>query len=143
MPIQKIRPLQACLTINRSRTKAMTAEDRAHAIPIGRPVEALKRWIEVVQIETGPIFRRVDQWGHVDRQARTPHSVNLILKSRCALAGLDPDGFSAHGLLTEAAKRGITLPGAMQQSRHKSLTQTAYYYNNAERRNGRAARLVI
>lgn len=46
--------------------------------------------------------------------------------------------FSAHGLrsgyLTEAANRGIPLPEAMQQSLHKSVTQAASYYNNAERK---------
>lgn len=77
----------------------------------------------------------------------TPQSVNFILKARCRKAGLDPEIFSAHGLrsgyLTEAANRGIPLQEAMQQSFHKSVAQAASYYNNAERKNGRAARLVI
>ncbi|RAS13937.1 phage integrase family protein [Ensifer adhaerens] len=92
------------------------------------------------------MFRRIDQWGNVDRRALTPQSVNLILKSRCKQAGLDPALFSAHGLrsgyLTEAANRGIPLPEAMQPSLHKSVTQAARYYNDAERKNGRAARLI-
>lgn len=138
--------LLPCVTINLGRTKTTTAEDRAHAILIGRPVEALKRWIDVAQIETGPIFRRIDQWGNVDRRALTPQSVNLILKGRCKQAGLDPEAFSAHGLragyLTEAANRGIPVQEAMQQSLHKSVTQAASYYNNAERKNGQAARLM-
>ena len=101
----------------------------------------------MAQIETGPIFRRIDQWGNVDRRALTPQSVNLILKARCRKADLDPEAFSAHGLrsgyLTEAANRGIPLQEAMQQSLHKSVAQAASYYNNAERKNGRAVRLVI
>ncbi len=140
-------PLLPCLTINLGRTKTTTADDRAHVILIGRPVDALKQWIEAAGIETGPVFRRIDQWGNIDRRALTPQSVNLILKSRCRQAGLDPEVFSAHGLrsgyLTEATNRGIPLPEAMQQSLHKSVTQAASYYNNAERKNGRAARLVI
>ncbi|WEX89939.1 integrase [Sinorhizobium garamanticum] len=60
---------------------------------------------------------------------------------------LDPALFSAHGLrsgyLTEAANRDIPLPEAMQQSLHKSVAQAASYYNNAERTNGRAARLIV
>ncbi|MBD9653163.1 hypothetical protein IB267_32895 [Ensifer sp. ENS09] len=39
--------------------------------------------------------------------------------------------------------RGIPLPEAMQQSLHKSITQAASCYNNAERKNGRAARLIV
>ncbi|KSV95104.1 hypothetical protein N184_35630 [Sinorhizobium sp. GL28] len=31
----------------------------------------------------------------------------------------------------------------MQQSLHKSVTTAASYYNNAERKNGRAARLIV
>ncbi len=77
----------------------------------------------------------------------TPQSVNLILKTRIKQAGLDPAQFSAHGLrsgyLTEAANRGIPLPEAMQQSMHKSVTQASGYYNNTERKMGRAARLVV
>jgi integrase len=107
----------------------------------------LKRWIEESRIESGPLFRRIDQWGNIDRRALTPQSVNLILKTRCSQAGLDPEMFSAHGLrsgyLTEAANRGVPLQEAMQQSLHKSVTQAAGYYNSAERKNGRAARLLV
>ncbi len=114
---------------------------------IGRPVTALKRWLAEAQIKDGPVFRRIDQWGNVDRRALTPQSINLILKARCEQASLDPALFSAHGLgsgyLTEAANRGIPLPEAMQQSLHKSATQAASYYNKAERKNGRAARLIV
>jgi integrase len=146
-PRNPASPLLPCLTIDLGRTKTTAAEDRAHAILIGRPVDALKRWIVEAKIEAGPIFRRIDQWGNIDRRALTPQSVNLILKARCSQAGLDPEMFSAHGLrsgyLTEAANRGVPLQEAMQQSLHKSVTQAASYYNNAERKNGRAARLVI
>jgi integrase len=114
---------------------------------IGRPVTALKHWLAEARIDAGPAFRCIDQWGNIDRRALTPQSVNLILKARVKQAGLDPAMFSAHGLrsgyLTEAANRGIPLPEAMQQSLHKSVTQAASYYNNAERKNGRAAQLVI
>ena len=125
----------------------MTADERVHAVLIGRPVEALKQWLAEAQIDSGSVFRRIDQWGNIDRRALTPQSVNLILKGRCRQAGLDAEMFSAHGLrsgyLTEAAKRGVPMQEAMQQSLHKSVTQAASYYNNAERKNGRAARLLI
>ncbi|NLS20312.1 site-specific integrase [Rhizobium sp. P40RR-XXII] len=146
-PRNAASPLLPCLTVNLGRTKTTTAEDQVHVVLIGRPVVALKRWIEEARIESGPLFRRIDQWGNIDRRALTPQSVNLILKSRCRQAGLDPEAFSAHGLrsgyLTEAANRGVPLPEAMQQSLHKSVAQAASYYNNAERKNGRAARLVM
>jgi hypothetical protein len=70
-----------------------------------------------------------------------------VPKTRAAQAGLDTTAYYAHGLrsgyLTEAANRGIPLPEAMQQSQRKSLTQAGSYYNNSERKMGRAARLVV
>jgi hypothetical protein len=47
----------------------------------------------------------------------------------------------ARAIFTEAANRGIPLPEAMQQSLHKSVAQAAGYYNDNERKMGRAARL--
>jgi len=145
-PSDKTSPPLPCLSIRLGRTKTAAADDDEHVLLIGRPVTALKRWLAEAQIKDGPVFRRIDQWGNVDRRV-TPQSVNLILKSRCRQAGLDPALFSAHGLrsgyLTEAANRAIPLPEAMQQSLHKSVTQAASYYNNAERKNGRAARLIV
>ena len=146
-PNDKTSPPLPCLSIRLGRTKTTNAADNEHVLLIGRPVTALKRWLAEAGINDGPIFRRIDQWGNVDRRPLTPQSVNLILKGRCKQAWLDPALFSAHGLrsgyLTEAANRGIPLPEAMQQSLHKSVTQAASYYNNAERKNGRAARLIV
>ncbi|MGO4570189.1 tyrosine-type recombinase/integrase [Rhizobium sp. 2YAF20] len=140
-------PLLPCLTLRLGRTKTTTADDNARVILIGRPVVALKQWIREGRIDSGPVFRSIDQWGNLDRRPLTPQSVNLILKTRISQAGLDPSQFSAHGLrsgyLTEAANRGVPLAEAMQQSLHKSTTQAASYYNNAERKNGRAARLIV
>nr|WP_200991922.1 tyrosine-type recombinase/integrase [Rhizobium rhizogenes]QCL10626.1 phage integrase family protein [Rhizobium rhizogenes] len=146
-PADANSPTLPCLAISLGRTKTTTADDDEHVVLIGRPVIALKHWLAEAKIDTGPVFRRIDQWGNIDRRALTPQSVNFILKARVKQAGLDPEMFSAHGLrsgyLTEAANRGIPLPEAMQQSLHKSVTQAASYYNNADRKNGRAARLAI
>ncbi|RVH16541.1 site-specific integrase [Sinorhizobium meliloti] len=146
-PADKDSPPLPCLSIRLGGTKTTTADDDEHVLLIGQPVTVLKRWLSDAQIKDGPVFRRIDRWGNVDRRALTPQSINLILKRRCKQAGLDAALFSAHGLrsgyLTEAANRGIPLPEAMQQSLHKSVTQAASYYNNAERKNGRAARLIV
>jgi integrase len=64
-------------------------------------------------------------------RALDPQSVNAILKQRAEMVGLEPGEFSAHGLrsgyLTEAANRGIPLPEAMEQSRHRSVQQASSY----------------
>jgi integrase len=139
--------LLPCLTIRLGRTKTAAADDDERVILIGKPVTALKSWLERASITSGPLFRGIDRWGHIDRKGLDPQSVNFILKTRIAAAGLDPSSYSAHGLrsgyLTEAANRGISLPEAMQQSRHKSTAQAASYYNDATRKLGKAARLMI
>jgi integrase len=139
-------PSLPCLTLHLGRTKTTDAADDASVVLVGRPVTALRQWLVAAGIETGPIFRKIDQWGNIDRRAITPQTVNLVVKARARRAGLDPALFSAHGLrsgyLTEAANRGIPLPEAMQQSLHKSVAQAAGYYNDSERKMGRAARLV-
>jgi integrase len=135
-----------CLSIRLGRTKTAEADADARVLLVGRPVEALQEWLLRADIEKGAIFRAIDQWGGLDDRALTPQAVNAILKRRVAAAGLDPKLYSAHGLRsgypTEAARVGVSLTEAMQQSQQRSVQQAASYYNDAERRLGKAARLV-
>jgi len=134
------------LGIHLGRTKTSGADHDEIVYLTGRPVEALSRWLEAARIDKGSVFRKVDRWGNVSARALEPSAVNRIVKQRAQMAGLEPRGFSAHGLrsgyLTEAANRGIPLPEAMEQSRHRSVQQASDYYNNAKRRSGRASRLL-
>ncbi|KAB2692418.1 site-specific integrase [Brucella intermedia] len=134
------------LGIHLGRTKTSGADHDEIVYLTGRPVEALTRWLEAAKIDKGSVFRKVDRWGNVSARALEPSAVNRIVKQRAQMAGLDATEFSAHGLrsgyLTEAANRGIPLPEAMEQSRHRSVQQASDYYNNAKRRSGRASRLL-
>lgn len=134
------------LAIRLRRTKTSSADAGDSVLVVGRPVEALRLWIAFAKIEAGPVFRPIDKWGNIGAAALDPQSVNAMIKARCAVAGLDPEEFSAHGLrsgyLTEAARAGVPLPEAMQQSRHRSVQQAARYYNEGEIARGRAARLA-
>ncbi|MFW8607093.1 site-specific integrase [Rhizobium beringeri] len=134
------------LAIHLGRTKTSSGEQDDVVYLTGRPVEALNAWMVAARIDSGSVFRAIGRWGTVSRRAIDPQSVNAILKQRAAMAGLEPGEFSAHGLrsgyLTEAANRGIPLPEAMEQSRHRSVQQALSYYNNATRRSGRATRML-
>jgi integrase len=140
-------PSASCRAIQLGRTKTGDASEEGRVFLVGPPVEALRAWLTRAAITKGPIFRAIDRWGALEGRALTPQSINLILKRRCALAGLRPEEFSAHGLrsgyLTEAARRGVSLPEAMRQSGHRSVQQAASYYNDAEQAQGRAARLGL
>ncbi|MBG0511060.1 site-specific integrase [Agrobacterium sp. MOPV5] len=134
------------LAIHLGRTKTTSGEEDDVVYLTGRPVEALNAWMAAAKIDKGSVFRGIGRWGTVSKRALDPQSVNAILKQRAETAGLDSGEFSAHGLrsgyLTEAANRGIPLPEAMEQSRHRSVQQASSYYNSATRRSGRAARLL-
>jgi len=134
------------LGIHLGRTKTSGADHDEIVYLTGRPVEALTRWLEAAKIDKGSVFRKVDRWGNVSARALEPSAINQIVKQRAQMAGLDAKEFSAHGLrsgyLTEAANRGIPLPEAMDQSRHRSVQQASDYYNDAKRRSGRASRLL-
>ncbi|MBY4592238.1 site-specific integrase [Rhizobium redzepovicii] len=145
IPVENGTPLPS-LAIHLGRTKTSSGEQDDVVYLTGRPVEALNAWMAASKIESGSVFRAIGRWGTVSRRAIDPQSVNAILKQRAEMAGLDPGEFSAHGLrsgyLTEAANRGIPLPEAMEQSRHRSIQQASSYYNSATRRSGRAAQMV-
>ncbi|TDX79705.1 site-specific recombinase XerD [Neorhizobium sp. R1-B] len=134
------------LAIHLGRTKTGSGEKDEIVYLTGRPVEALGAWLAAAKIDKGSVFRGIGRWGTVSKRALDPQSVNAILKQRAEMAGLEPGEFSAHGLrsgyLTEAANRGIPLPEAMEQSRHRSVQQASSYYNNVTRRTGRAARML-
>ncbi len=141
-------PRLPCMAIALGRTKIGQADDDdSRVLLIGAPVAALREWIERADVRKGAVFRAIDRWEAIDGRALTPQAINLILKRRCTMAGLDPVEFSAHGLrsgyLTEAARNGVALPAAMRQSQHRSVQQAARYYNDADQALGKAARLAI
>lgn len=146
-PDDQDSPRLPCIAISLGRTKTAQADDNARVLLIGPPVAALREWIERADIEKGAVFRAIDRWEAIDDRALTPQAVNLILKRRCTMAGLDPVEFSAHGLrsgyLTEAGRNGVALPAAMRQSQHRSVQQAARYYNDADQAMSKAARLAI
>jgi len=134
------------LPIHLGRTKTSGADKDEVVYLTGRPVEALNEWLQAARIDRGSIFRKIDRWGNISARALEPSAVNAIVKQRATMAGLEPADYSAHGLrsgyLTEAASRGIPLPEAMEQSRHRSVQQATSYYNDVTRRTGRAARFL-
>lgn len=68
MPCPTFRPSLPCpcLAIRLGRTKTIRPDD-ACSLMIERPVEALRHRLQQARIDTGPAFRRIDQWGNVHR----------------------------------------------------------------------------
>ncbi len=105
-------------------------------------MDALVDWIESVRNRDGAVFRHIDRWENDSERAMTAAGI----KRRLKIAGYEVSDYSAHGLragyLTQAARDGILLTEAMQQSQHKSIQQAAEYYNDAEAELSRAARMM-
>lgn len=135
-PADPTSPTAPCIRIALGRTKTTTAGQGAFVFAAGRAAIALHELMQAANITSGPIFREVRKDGYIGANSLTPQSVNLILKNRCRMAGLDPADFSAHGLrsgfVTQAGRDGIPLVDAMRQSAHKSVQQAAGYYDEQE-----------
>ena len=80
------------LLIERSKTDA-DGEGAEIAIPRGRsaescPVEALKTWLGLAEMATGPLFRKINRGDKLGRARLSPDAVRQILLKRAAQAGL-------------------------------------------------------
>ena len=102
------------ITLPRSKTD-QEGEGLEKAIPYGDsvccPAKALRCWLDVAQIEQGPLFRRISRWGSVGDVALHEGSVNTILTTRAQEAGvLYAPKMSSHslrrGLATSAHRAG-------------------------------------
>jgi hypothetical protein len=129
-----------------ARTVALYLAARADAgrtIPIPRartpelcPERALCAWIGAAAITDGPLFRRVDRWGHVGGRL-APAAVATVVKEAATRAGLDPRLFagpsSRSGLVTTAARAGKGELAIMRITGHASVTMLRRYIKEAER----------
>jgi integrase len=98
------------------------------------PVRNMRAWLDAACIESGPVFRRVFSIGGHERAGEkrlTPHSVWLIVKSSCAAAGLNPDGYSAHslrsGFVTSAYRSGKSIDAIKKQTGHRNIDMVFKY----------------
>jgi integrase len=100
------------------------------------PVQALRDWLTVADIDDGPVFRRMRRHDKVGATRLSDHSVALIVKRRATGAGLDEKKFSGHslrrGFLTSAAKKRASIWKMAHQSGHKSLDVLRRYVENEE-----------
>ncbi len=112
------------ITLPRSKTD-QTGEGITKAIPFGKtccPALALKNWLLHANIVQGPVFRQIDQWGHVGSGALNPASVNMLLKQLAIQVGLTADQLpriSSHslrrGMATSASKAGASFKDIKRQ----------------------------
>lgn len=108
------------------------------SVPRGRvlkPIDALEAWLAAAKIQAGPIFREVDQHGHVGSKALATRSVARIVKRAARAAGLDEKIFSGHslraGFVTSALEDGVDILKVMKITRHADARTLRIYDRRA------------
>ncbi|MGH9900212.1 MAG: site-specific integrase [Pyrinomonadaceae bacterium] len=105
------------------------------------PVRAMRRWLELAGITTGPVFRAIDRHGRITRrppgkEALTDQVVADIVKLAAEAADLDPKLFSGHsgraGFVTAAAKNGADLRSIMTVTRHQQVQTVMGYVRSTQ-----------
>lgn len=102
------------------------------------PVLALEHWLKKAEITEGALFRSVNRWGQVGRDALHPDAVRQILLRRAKAVGLKvPSGerLSPHGLragfVTEAFRADARDEQIMAHTRHRDLRTMRRYVRRA------------
>ena len=99
------------------------------------PVLSLKKWIEVSDIKSGPLFRRFSKGSKLTENRLTDQTVALLIKQYLKLAGIDGKNYSGHslrsGFATSAAESGAEERSIMAMTGHKSTEMVRRYIKEA------------
>mgnify|MGYP006088630689 CR=1 FL=1 len=99
------------------------------------PVVSLKKWMEISNITTGPVFRRFTKGSKLSEYRLTDQTVALLIKEYLKLAGIDNKNYSGHslrsGFATSAAESGAEERSIMAMTGHKSTEMVRRYIKEA------------
>ena len=127
------------ITIKRSKTDQF-GEGMTKGLPYFAneeycPVINLKKWLELSNIKSGPIFRRFAKGSILTNNRLTDQSVVLIIKDYLNLAGIENKNYSGHslrsGFATVAAESGADERSIMAMTGHKTSQMVRRYIREA------------
>ena len=99
------------------------------------PVLHLKKWLELSNIKTGPIFRRFSKSFKLSENRLTDQSVALLLKYYLGIAGIENKNYSGHslrsGFATVSAESGADERSIMAMTGHKTTQMVRRYIKEA------------
>ena len=99
------------------------------------PVWHLKKWLEISEIKSGPIFRRFFKGLNLGKNRLTDQSVALFLKKYLSNAGIDNQNYSGHslrsGFATVSAEAGADERSIMAMTGHKTTQMVRRYIKEA------------
>ena len=134
-------PQGLMISLPRSKTDQL-GQGIVKAIPYGDgvccPAKALQAWMSAAGIVSGPLFRRIDQWGHIGTAAMNPASVNTVLTQAAKLAKLaDSPALSSHslrrGMATSAYRAGASFRDIKRQGGWRFDGTVQGYIEEADR----------
>lgn len=137
LDVEDVEFTEQGLTVRiRSSKTDQEGEGETIGLPYGShpetcPVRVLRAWLNMAEIATGPIFRRVRR-GDVLCGARiTDQTVAHVVRRYAATLGYNPADFGGHslraGLATAAAEGGAPERAIMAQTQHKSVQVVRRY----------------
>ena len=99
------------------------------------PVLHLKKWLELSNIISGPIFRKFNKGFNLSDNRLTDQSVALLLKSYLTEAGIENKNYSGHslrsGFATVSAESGADERSIMAMTGHKTTQMVRRYIKEA------------
>ena len=99
------------------------------------PVWHLKKWLEISEIKSGPIFRRFSKGLNLSKNRLTDQSVALFLKKHLSNAGIENKNYSGHslrsGFATVTAESGADERSIMAMTGHKTTQMVRRYIKEA------------
>jgi integrase len=99
------------------------------------PVLALRRWFEVSEIKSGPVFRGVDAADKIMDLALAPEGVSRRVQYYAKEFGLDPAEFGGHslrsGFVTTAHRLGENAADIAVSTGHHGVAQVNEYIRRA------------
>ena len=99
------------------------------------PVTNIKKWLEISNINSGPVFRRFSKGSVLTDKRLTDQSVVLLIKEHLRLAGIENKNFAGHslrsGFATVAADSGADERSIMAMTGHKTTQMVRRYIREA------------
>ena len=99
------------------------------------PVTNLKKWLQLSNIKSGPIFRRFTKGSTITKNRLTDQTVVLLIKKYLSLSGIENSNYSGHslraGFATVAAESGADERSIMAMTGHKTTQMVRRYIREA------------
>ena len=99
------------------------------------PVKSIKRWIEISNVNSGPLFRRFTKGSVLSKNRLSDQTVSILIKKYLRIAGVDSKDYSGHslrsGFATTAAESGAEERSIMNMTGHKSTEMVRRYIREA------------